>query len=463
MATTLTITGWEGGTINLNDGTNYRLGEGWAPLVARRRSEPLAGYSQFLRQQEPIPLRVFGSSATAALGAAHDLAKALDQARRWANGENVNAVILNYKPDGAAGNVLKAALWGGEGDGLTLPPTFNKNIQAFEINPVTLTVLRDGDWLDATESASSPTFINGDKMTATFSGGAVEVDSPVELRVNYENYGTFAFSGLPGAFLVYTRSADRLIVVDAENLKEDIRFTSVNDSGNNARSNNVLRYTPVDTLAYNTATVNSLSGINSDVRRVGVFANFRSNISAVTWTVQARLVIDPGGVGTVLGPKLDIPGSDITGPEWYFLGELVSPQEISKDIGLRVAASTTTGSPVLDCDTIVVAAMDTAADGAVSLQPFSTALTGSQVWNVRIKHRRLSRPQPATELWASTLSQYVGPVTRGNRHINTRGNQVVVAFLATDGTSWRHLNGDNSAVLTMSLDAIRRPAYLIPE
>jgi len=104
MANTVTFSGWSGGTLTLNDQTKYRIRKGWRPKVATERESVLGGRAIHEEIMEEMPLSCTGGTAAEALANLNNLAKALEQARRWKESEGigVNPVIFNFKPDGSS-------------------------------------------------------------------------------------------------------------------------------------------------------------------------------------------------------------------------------------------------------------------------------------------------------------------------------------------------------------------------
>lgn len=142
------------GDIDINDGTNYHLKEGWQPQVTSRRVDEMAGGGPFAEVDEFVPLRIFGTNEQAALAALGALARESNTASRWQRNHSVTARLLTYKVNGGA-RVLKCPAWP-IADLVRMPVTFNEWINAYEINPVDLPLRRSGLWLQDDYEEDNP-------------------------------------------------------------------------------------------------------------------------------------------------------------------------------------------------------------------------------------------------------------------------------------------------------------------
>ncbi len=471
MATYLTLTGVEavsGGELNLN-GANTGMATitllpGWRPRVAPRRQGTIGNKPIHEDVTENLPLRIHGQSEAECITALEALAAAVEQARVWRRSPYaVAALNINYKINGSTlTNPLLSAVIDTPAkadDLLKLPVSFNRDIQVFEVNPVDLPLLRRGGWLGDEEEQLASTVESSRLMSITFAETAV-LPSPVELACTIEDSDIFA-SGLtvPNSFLLAAQrnaaSQAGILLQNAATAPIPTNFSSVADPGTQSNSGNVLRFTPPDTGTYGKLSFSAF-GIDTNARLFAIYINMRSSISAVTWTIRGVV-----GLGNNV-PQADrrtlpmlIDGADILEPGWYFLGLVNYPRSINT-FGFDVAASTTTGSPVLDFERIAIQAVDSPGSTAVALNALTIGAGFTNSPTLRIDHRFLTRPLPELTLSA------IRPSYAGNLTPQISGTRFDVAWLATSGTNWRWYDANAASIISHTLTATRRPAYLIP-
>lgn len=471
MATYLTLTGVEavsGGTLNLN-GANTGMASitllpGWRPRIAPRRQGTIGNKPIHEDVTENLPLRIHGESEAACITALEALAAAVEQARAWRRSPYaVTALNINYKVNGSTlTNPLLAAILdtpAKAADLLELPVSFNRDIQVYEVNPVRLPLLRRGGWLGDEEEQTASTVESSRLMSITFTETAV-LPSPVELDCTIEDSDIFA-SGLavPNSFLlVAQRNAAGqagILLQNAATAPIPTNFSSVADPGTQSNSGNVLRFTPPDTDTYGKLSFSAF-GIDTNARLFALYVNIRSSISAVTWYIRGAV-----GLGNLV-PQADrrtipivVEGADILQPGWYFLGLVNYPRNINT-FGFDVAASTTTGSPVLDFERIAIQAVDSPGSTAIALNALTIGAGFTNNPNLVIDPRFLTRPLPEMVL------DSIRPSYAGNLTPQISGTRFDMAWLATSGTNWRWYDANAASIISHTLTATRRPAYLIP-
>lgn len=160
MANLIQITDGET-TLDLNSVSGYctLFGE-WSPAVAARNESGLGG-KPYLDVVETMRLSIRGTTAAQALQRANDLRLMLDQAARWADGENVSPVLLKYQPYSGA-TTYSTPILGPAGAGVENPGTFVMADTWNQLEPVTLSFIRDGLWYGDTETARPNLISNGD-------------------------------------------------------------------------------------------------------------------------------------------------------------------------------------------------------------------------------------------------------------------------------------------------------------
>lgn len=475
MATYLRLTGVQavtGGELNLN-GTNTGMASitllpGWRPRVGPRRGSVLGNKPVHDDVVENVPLRIHGTTEAECITALEALAAAVEQARVWRRGiYNTTSLKLNYKINGSVlTNPLLAAVLDSPAnaeDILELPVLFNQEIQVFEVNPTTLPLLRVGAWL-GDEETQTPTVVESSRrMSVVFTNSAV-LPSPTELECSVEDSDIFT-SGLdiPASFILTApREAagvrQGLILEDANGISPDANYSAVVEGGTQSNSGTILRFTPPDTDPHlGDLGVSGATGIDLDARLFAIYANMRSNISAVTWFVSGIV-----GRGNLLPQAyarttpIAVPGDDVLEPKWRFLGLVSYPTNILA-AGVEISASTTTGSPVLDFDQLAIQAVDSPASTAIVVNDFSVGAGSSASLDLQIRHRFLDRPLPTLSLSNGTFPSFAGNLTP-----QISGTHFDFAWLATSGANWRWYDANAASIISHTLTATRRPAYLIP-
>lgn len=136
-------------TLTLTDNVSYAIRDmEWRPKVARRLQSQMGGAGLYANVIEEIPLHVRGATGATALANLAAVANMLDQAERWARGEMVAPIILEYLPaNSAATDYYKAVVVGAPGDTFwDLSPRMNSD-QNHELDGITLYLERRGLWL----------------------------------------------------------------------------------------------------------------------------------------------------------------------------------------------------------------------------------------------------------------------------------------------------------------------------
>jgi hypothetical protein len=443
-------------TVDFIGGTEYRVSS-WSPAVARRRTGNIGGRGPYAEVDEEMTITITGASALTRLEQVRLL---LDQGERWNRGEAVYPVFLHYQPT-ASSSELKALVLGGE---VGLPSNFINAPVVTVIDPVELRFRRSGLWYGAETAVTDATTINPE--TAVVSGfTALNAAAPIRVELEGLEVDKAAVNGswvLVSSADTAARAEDRLVVVSAESFAPVLDYTSVNDSAKYARGNNVLRFSPstadqvVETLAP------TLSGlVDTNVRRWGVFINYRNNSATTSFRVRAALWHDysAGGTTFVLTPWLSIPAGT-SNPQWAFVGSAAIPDSLSR-VTLLMEASAASGT--LDVDDVVLMAMDFPdSDCALTV---SGAYGGiSLATELVIDPAPLTRATPAVYVYENSASQYL--TYRGDAYLSMREGCTAVAVLwLTDGyssaTYWRAIDGGGAAQ-NPTVRVTRTAAYLTP-
>lgn len=444
-------------TIDLlgNDTTNSfnLLAGAWAPNVARRKRSQMGGGSWAEDVVEALPLYAQSDTSAATILANLDtLAALMDQAQRWALGEAVDPVILRYSPNSDS-VYLQAVILGppDSGQAVVLPPTFSDDLYQKVVDGVTLQFKRRGLWLGAEESDTSSTVDNGEIMTMSLT--AVTEPSPTVLKLGKLNYTTGPNQTF-GGFVILAKASSDFSIINAEGLANGA-FTSVSGSSNLARNTNILRYTPTVTTEVSTAFSSTLS---FSPPKLGVFINARNSSSTESFTVWPRYQ-RTGKTTNEFSKKTTIPAG-ATDPKWYYLGT-EGLGSILQVLALYATVTSTTGTPLLEIDTIVLVNMDNATVVTLhegTIQNWTTADT-----LIYFDHRLLSKPMP--EVYLLDNSTTTAKIDYdGVPSFFTKAATVVALYLSTGGdvsTHWRRSN-DSSAVMSVYATVTRTAAYLVP-
>lgn len=455
MTTVLQITGWSGGTIDLVSSKYAVDTDKWVPSVATRKQSRLAG-AIYTDVNENIPIVVNGANPHTVLARAGDLVAAIDQAMRWSKGENVDAVILEYKPDGSAatGN-YKAVITGSSNTNIMAQLTASfHNIARAGYALLSLPLTRRGLWSGDTDTAASGsaeaplvvpgTFTNDDPLgtpasidTTIFAGG-----------VTVDPLGT-------EAYIVTTNSASKIDLISAATSLQGGNWSSVVDV--KARGGTVLRYQrlgPDPTGAWQESGSAALS-IPAAARSIAIFANTK-NVNADDVLLRAVVNMGSGvssGNPVVRTQSITIPGSsDIT---WRYIGSVSSALEI---VGISLEASTVSAVE-LHVNDVVCVVTDGEDWGVLKIndqqvsQPHATHVYSAN-------HRYVEDITPELSLAYST--NIVPLIHEGTPFFNFTGDTVALAFLSSyPATDYWQLVGGATPV-TSSFVATRDRGFLIP-
>jgi len=462
MAITLQLDRGTAGTIDLNDGTNYALLDGWQPRVAKRQRSQLAGRWPYENVIEQIPIRVFSKQSDPATAKAEvlqklgDLAAALDQAYTWYNGAQVDPVILKYQPEGSAlANPLQSVVLGAPDsarDMLSLPVTFNRDMQAWEINPLVLEIERRGLWLgDAETPAASASVGNPGVMTVTFNDIAT-LPSPVKIEMIAQATPTADYHG----YIFVASEANKLIITEAESMLLDVDLSIQTDA--RASGGKYVSFLPSTV----TITRMAMSPLNIDVnaRRFAAFAMVRNYSSTLTYIL--KFVFATKKQNQAITRRIVIP-PDFT-PQMVFLGIGALPDVLNSITLHMETTSTTTSGNELGVDYIVTLALDensfpikmnerTLDDGSVQGVDFD---------DVVIDSAAIDSPSPIVYETPSNRN-YIDH--SGNAFLLHVGNQIhamiCMSKVSSISPSWTIIDNAD-ANIPYTLTATRYKGYLTP-
>ena len=199
-------------TISLISTTSLHLAaNGWPLQVAPPIISDLGGRGPYDDVSEQITVTAQGSNAIPNL---REIVQLLDQARRWARGEDVACVKLRIRIDNSSlgsGVVLEAALLGPDGGGAGLSADWADLLIINEISSITLAMRRRGLWISNAAATTATASSVAARTTTAFSLASHPVPSPIEVSLTPVVGPEARVRGL----LMMHQSAADLVTIDA--------------------------------------------------------------------------------------------------------------------------------------------------------------------------------------------------------------------------------------------------------
>lgn len=446
----------------LTDGIHYAL-TSYGPVVAPRNDNDLGAV--YADVEESITLHALGCTAAEAYAAVAAINDLMDQAWRWQMGEDVEAVRLRLQAQGSMLQPIEAAIVGrapGAGLNTVLPATWSADYGKYVVQDVTIQFTRHGQLLAPIETtAASSSAANPTVQTRTF---ATSIDILSPLNVQLASLPTTAGGDLSSGVLLVADTVQRIEITEAEGFATAGPYSTVADAANNARGGSVKRFTPAGAGAFASTDLLSLGTFDGTVQRMDVWAAVRNNSATRTYTIRAASAGFAQGSPVVgaFGPLVSV-GFASQLPQIVFLGTLVSRNGHAY-LRLDCMVDTVAGAGTLDIDYFVCHARDNDACSAIVNAAVADLSIFSASYDLLVQHRLLNEPQPRLILENSGGTAYLG--YNGNAILNTQGDIVATAWLATGGLTaqnyWRYSNAAGT-VVSLALTASRNRAYLIPE
>lgn len=445
-------------SVDLNDGTNYRLGRGWRPRVAKRNRSGMGG-RLFEDVIEAIPVNIFSkTSLDDCLDARDALIEILEQANRWGLGEDVDPVLFKVKVNGSSlTNPLQAeVIEAGAEDLLQLQPEFNQEIQAWWIQ-ATISLKRRGDLLSDEDSQSPSGVAQPGVVTVTFAE-SVPLFSPVSLVASNIDYQNDSGLILPKGFWFIASQSDRLLFLEAEDFSTSGATTSTCASIGDANASGAF-YAELDhgeDAYWNLG----LTDINGSL--LGVYAMCRQSSSSAVWQLnidtyrEATSGINANSVTTIL--------TDIS----YEPVRLALIGRADDDFTLHIQALRLSGSGTFNIDYLVILAMGEPGERAIGWHDMTGVLpyvgsAGTVIdRQMALRNKRLEerRPRFRVELTSDdSLVTHVNYDAEINDVVSIGENLYWIQMAAGASGTWLWLDDGST---TRNLTAIRRRAYLAP-
>lgn len=455
-------------TLNLNDLTNYALPvdqDGtplWAPTVPMLSESPLSGRGPYEDTIEEIEVHVRGSTGANALAAYAALASMMETALRAQKGEGgIAPVRLQYRPHNSSlGADVQAVVIGrvGREPMISAPPDLNRADNK-EISGVRLRFWVRWKWIgaDDTWSTSAATDIG---TGVSLTDGSTPPQSASPCKLNISGFNPSTTPTLTAGVLLMAQSA---VSAQAAEAMTASKYTSVADSANKAKSGSVLRYTPTDT-AFNLSGASSTYG--GTARHYLVYATVRNNSASATWRVRLAQV----ALGKLIyAPEVAIDASS-QNPRIICLGVLAGMEQSTQQFTFKldIAASTTSGSPTLDFDTIYIVAVHND-ETCKAIQFESVDLVGaftsaSTSVSLVFDDRVLTSLTPAVSAVKVSNGDKVDAGYKTDPLLFTEGATMGLCLLMTGGNSAAHWLFTNSSgnVVQVQYQLVLHNAYISP-
>lgn len=476
-------------TCTLSDGangsTNYPpQSGGWAPNVAALNQSLLGGRGLYTDVVEEITINVRDTTAALCYGRLDTLARLLDQADHWwLRTETVSPVLLKYAPQGSTiastAAPLAALVLGrvaGDTTGATqLPPSFDSAGNQFVTYGVTIKILRRGQWIGASESASAAAAANPSVLTITMPSTA-NLASPLE--IDFTGFTSSAGTGtvdIPSGFL-FVGANNSFSLQQAEaggtgGLAAGATYVSTADATARASGGNVGR------LNHNLATIGAESAISFTLpaaflnsTRIGVYVTYRNN-AAISWTLRAEGFLTVASSASPNYTPITNIAAAAGNPTAIYLGAIANRRGFDT-VRLRAATVAGAGTPTIDFDTILIVDLSSGQTHVVSQQGMPTTAIGASFASKNVQIAVSNSPNtlrdPETRLDVLTTAAVLPITPLGDTALNGKGLTLQAIWYATHlyaGATpyWTTQNNAGSAILNIGATITRQLAYLSPQ
>lgn len=329
---TLTNNATIASVLELTDGVRYAVGS-FAPSVAPLRAATLGGQSEYDEAVDTFTVYALGATAARAVANAETLAGVLDQAARWARGDDVLAIAIAVRVQQATAGTLQALCLGpAEPD--TPPFTIDPQHNVLDTYPgtwsqaVEVAVRRRGLWYGEAISTAGPvTFVaNSGVVTAFATASPARTPIASLLRLSTTT-SVPAGDTLPESVLIVS-GEPTAIVADTwgSDAAPPTGFTQVNDAANlPVQGTFVLRFTPATANPATTDlyTLITPTGGGTD-SVIALYATARTNTvnAAISFLLTPRVTLGNGA--TYTARPVEVPASS-TSPRIIPLGIIPVP------------------------------------------------------------------------------------------------------------------------------------------
>lgn len=446
---------YSGGTLDLLDTTNYVAeAEGWTPNVTYLRDSDFGGVGPYAEVDEEIAIAANGGTAAARYANLRNLAVAMDEATRWARGEQItNPVRLRYGQTSGGAGTLECVILGRPRGGdhpFGLGPGYPAASNIADGN--VLRFRRRGLWLETSETSQAASGTASNRMMTVSSFTTHPTASPVRVEItNCSRIGTTEVRDVCGqvAYLLCV-SGQSALQSFAALQSASAPISSVAEAG--TFSGNIARYTTNGAqLGRQTYSNTVLSSAIRGSRIIHVFVNLRaSSGSCPTVRLQARAYRT--GVETLYDAPSVYHTPNATGTNNVFpvyLGALPVGGSLDQ-LHLDIQAVASAPSEYVDLDAVAVLGEN---DNYARIIAVGDAGGGSAE-TITYDHGLATRVEPLVSRPTNPAIPY-----RGNPALMMTGTTFSAIYFAGRNSNFTNSNGVGNHVMTVH----RRRGFYLPE
>lgn len=469
---TTTITFANGTTATPGD---YSIDPDWAPVIVGPDAS-LLGDGWYPPVQEEIPINVTGSDSATMRANVHALCRLLEQADRWARGDmTLSPVRLQYIPAGssrATSSPYEALILTSDAaqrNALQLPKNWLKSSATRFTLKAPLRFLRDGAWLNETDTVSSSATASSSIWSITFTDHPVR--SPVLLQWTIPNVtgaADYGFGSPLGTIDGAEYSNQLLITSDSASDIIIQACTGLSGTGYATSGSTLVFTAPTTTQAYQALTATVPSGLNTE----GIYAVYLNIIPASGISVSVSAGVSLRTDDSVSTPTTVVPTISYTAPTppamVLLLGVIAIPPVDALD-GVFVSLQSSSAALSATIRSLVfVRLSDDVTVHSIPGKEVTISWGTTQLYQ-RIDHRLMTALSPTVDMGRvatlQTAINYQGTGIVLQRGTNLSGVWIAgTAALTAGGFSGPFQAADStSTVYNSTMSATRRRAYLVPE
>lgn len=459
-------------TFRLTDGTTTQSligpgvfldASGGPPRIAQLRDQVLGQVGPYQDAEFEIKINITSAGASTTAAIIRTITTLLEQAQRWADGENgVAAVRLEAQVTGSSFGLMEAVVLDGD---LELPDDYHDLFVVGEVNGAMLR-LRTRIFLAAAETAVNSSATNvGDIFTITL-GSSHPLLSPIRLTWTAPNS---ARPAARGPLIVAGASSD-LGVLNAEALGAGGAYSLVSAASiglSVSRGTNVLAFTtPAGRREIRQVPFASIPAVlktgpaQVDVWAVGAaFEN--TDLFTLAWQYN-------GGneTGTRTSAGVEIPGyiEGFAGARAFYAGTIDVPEAGLSQLYLDIEGTAVGDQLFIDYFAFVVQKRTTFVTQPfiyAGANIFGSGNTMRGVWDAA----QTTQPDPLVAVERTTGSPRTAAASLGDSWVGAQGNTLAGIWMAVDrDNSFRFANTSGGTTpLSVTFSAARRRAYPLPE
>lgn len=439
-------------TLSLVDGVNASF-VSWAPAVAQRRKDMLAGRSVYADVIESITFNLFGSDSLANF---EKLSWILDKADD--DTEVVTATV--QLQNSVLASALDVMVIGtGSQNFLNTPVTFNEHLLEYTIDGISISFIRKGVYLGAIDSKSVAAVAHPTVQTATMAE-EVKVPSPTKVTLTYGN-ASIGYGDTDGFVVVSDFEPSKITILDANDMTINATYASkISESSKYAYgSGNVIRHEAspyVNEISYS-STGGSLIDNMTGIRDWLVLAAMRNGSTSMEWRATAYM---NQWNNTVYSRDVFIGGST-NSPEIFNFGLISFPtgQDI-RTLGIELVSASTSSSIYMYIDYFVFVPFGPNTQVIRINEQTALQFTNSPAGYLEFDPRALTNRTALASYKAGSV--VVGMQAISSAFLETTGSSIATIFMMPRSNGDWRVN-DASAAATFALDVSRYKGYLVPQ